>query len=157
MAAALRVFRLVMIDGIINFIERKSERKTRPVEAVIAPKARPRPEPEKHEQAFGFTKVFRWPVPAGQTPSPATVEVAGTFSEWRKLPLIYDRPSKSWQLIQRDIPGNHTHRYVFLVDGKPAYDKTCDGLAAPESPKEAQWQIDTPKGPRVMLLFSQTR
>ncbi len=146
-----------MIDGILNFIERKPGTKVRPPEAWAAPKARPHPEADQREQGAGFTKVFRWPVPAEQTPQPTAVEVAGTFSEWRKLPLSYDRPSRSWQLIQHKIQGNHTHRYVFIVDGKPAYDKTCDGLAAPESPKEAQWPIETPRGPRVMLLFSQTK
>lgn len=146
-----------MIDAITSFVERKPGTTTRPPEVRIAPKARSQPEADQREQRAGFTKVFRWPVPSGQTPQPTMVEVAGTFSEWHKLPLIYDRPSKSWQLILNNIQGNHTHRYVFVVDGKPAYDKTCDGLAAPESPKEAQWPIETPRGPRVMLLFSQTK
>jgi hypothetical protein len=146
-----------MIDAFPSFTERKPGTKTRLPEARIAPKAWSQPEADQREQRGGFTKVFRWPVPAEQTPQPTTVEVAGTFSEWRKLALIYDRPSKSWQLILHNIQGNHTHRYVFLVDGRPAYDKTCDGLAAPESPEEERWQIETPRGPRLMLLFSQTK
>ena len=73
------------------------------------------PQPEDRSQQFGFTKVFRWPVPAEQAPKPTTVEVVGSFSEWHKLPLTYDAPTKTWQLIQRDIPGNHMNRYVMLV------------------------------------------
>ncbi len=146
-----------MIDAITSLVERRPGTKTRPPEVRIAPKARPQAEGDQREQRTGFTKVFRWAVPSEQTSQPTTVEVTGTFSEWRKLPLIYDRPSKSWQVILHNIHGNHTHRYVFLVDGRPTYDKTCDGLAAPENPEEAQWQIETPRGPRVMLLFSQAK
>ena len=58
------------------------------------------------------------------------------------------------QIILNNIEGNRTHRYVILVDGKPSYDKTCDGLATPQTPDEAKCQIATPKGPRVMLLFA---
>ena len=155
--AALRGFRTVMIDAIANFIEWKSKTKPTRPEARVAPKAPPQPAAEPRDQRFGFTKVFRWPVPTEQTPPPTTVEVVGSFNEWRKIPLSYNSPSRTWQLILNNIQGNHTHRYVILVDGKPSYDKTCDGLTAPQSPNEAQWQIETPKGPRVMLLFSQTK
>ena len=144
-----------MIEAITDFFERKSKTKTRPAMVRLAPARRP--EPESRGQQFGFTKVFRWPVPAEQTPKPTTVEVVGSFSEWRKLPLSYDAPTKTWQLIQRDIPGNHTHRYVMLVDEKPSIDQSCDGFAFPQGPVEEQWQIATPRGPRVMLMFSQTK
>ena len=146
-----------MFEAVTDLFERKSNRKTRAQEVRLAPKPRRQPEPEPSSQGFGFTKVFRWPVPAEQTPKPTTVEVVGSFSEWRKLPLSYDAPSKTWQLIQRNIQGNHTHRYVMLVDGQPSYDKTCDGLAVPLGPQEEAYQIATARGPRVMLLFSQTK
>jgi hypothetical protein len=146
-----------MIDAITNFIGRKSRTRTKRPEARIAVETRPPPEAEKRGRRFGFTKVFRWPVPAEQTPQPAAVEVVGTFSEWRRLPLSYDRPTKCWHLILRDIVGNRTHRYVLLIDGNPTYDETCDGLVTPQDPQEERWQIETPKGPRVMLLFSQTK
>src|SRR5271157_4120603 len=122
-----------MIDASTNFIESKDRPRTRPPEARITPTARLRPEAEEREQRTGFTKVFRWPVPADQTPQPTTVEVAGSFSGWHKVPLSYDPPSRTWQIILNDIEGNRTHRYVILVDGKPIYDKTCDGLAAPQT------------------------
>jgi hypothetical protein len=80
-----------------------------------------------------------------------------SFSEWRRLPLSYDRPTRCWQLTLRDILGNRTHRYVMLVDGNPTHDQTCDGLVPPQDPQEERWQIETPRGPRVMLLFAQTK
>ena len=146
-----------MIDAITNFIESKDRPRTRPPEATITRTARLRPEAEKREQRTGFTKVFRWPVPADQTPQPTAVEVAGSFNGWRKVPLSYDPPTRTWQIALNNIEGNRTHRYVILVDGKPSYDKTCDGLTAPQTPDEAKWQIPTPKGPRIMLLFGQTK
>lgn len=146
-----------MIDIVTRFMEGKGASITKPPETSFQPAVPRQSEAEPPERRFGFTKVFRWPVPAGQTPPPATVEIAGSFSGWRKVPLSYDPPSKSWQLILNQIEGNRTHRYVILVDGKPTYDKTCDGLTTPQTPDEAKWQIATPRGPRVMLLFAQTR
>lgn len=145
-----------MINGITNFIERKCTTMTRPPGARIVPSLPRRPEADKHEQRTGFTKAFRWLVPSDQKHQPTTVEVIGSFSGWRKIPLNYNPSSRTWQVILNDIEGNRTHRYVILVDGKPSYDKTCDGLAAP-TPDEAEWGIATPRGPRVLLLFSQTK
>ena len=146
-----------MIDAITHFNESKDRPRTRPPEARITPTVPPYPEVRKREQRTSFTKVFRWPVPTDQTPQPTTVEVAGSFNGWRKVPLSYDRPSRTWQIILNGIEGNRTHRYVILVDGKPSYDETCDGLTTPQTPDEAKCQIATPKGPRVMLLFAQTK
>jgi len=146
-----------MIDGIIDFVERKRTSTIRPPQDKTSPEAPRYRVAETGEQRTGFTKAFRWQVPAGQTSQPKTVEVVGSFSGWRKVPLSYDPPTKTWQLILNDIEGNRTHRYVVLVDGKPTYDKTCDGLTAPGSPDEAKWQIATPKGYRVMLLFAQAK
>jgi hypothetical protein len=146
-----------MINGITDFIERRCTTMTRPPGARILPSLPRRPEAGKHEQQTGFTKVFRWPVPADQTPQPTTVEVAGSFNGWRKVPLSYDPPTRTWQIALNNIEGNRTHRYVILVDGKPSYDKTCDGLTTPQTPDEAKCPIATPKGPRIMLLFGQTK
>jgi hypothetical protein len=147
---------MIMIDAITNFIECKRRTKTRTSAARIT-SAVPALPAGKREQRTGFTKVFRWPVLADQTPKPTTVEVAGSFSGWRKVPLSYDPPTRTWQIALNNIEGNRTHRYVMLVDGKPSYDKTCDGLTTPQTPEEAKWQIPTPKGSRVMLLFGQTK
>jgi hypothetical protein len=146
-----------MIDAITNFNEYNCRTKTRTREATITPTVPIFAEIGKPEQRTGFTKVFRWPVPPDQTPQPTTVEVVGSFSGWRKVPLNYDAPSRTWQIILNNIEGNRTHRYVILVDGKPSYDKTCDGLTTPQNPDESKWQIPTAKGPRIMLLFAQTK
>jgi hypothetical protein len=144
---------MIMDNAIASYIEWKSRTQT----SGVAPKAKLRPEAEPRDQRLGFTKVFRWPVPAVQTPLPTSVEVVGSFTAWRKVSLVYDKVTRTWQVALHNVPGNQTHRYVLLVDGKPSYDKTCDGLTAPEGPEETKWQIATPRGPRVMLLFSQTK
>lgn len=109
------------------------------------------------EPQAGYTKVFRWPVPADQDHQPTIVEVVGSFTNWRRVPLAYDKVTTTWTVTLSDVPGNRTHRYVILVDGMPSYDKTCDGLAVPCGPEEEKWQLATAKGPRVMLMFGQTK
>lgn len=104
-----------------------------------------------------FNKVFRWK--PGQTagPPPASVEVVGSFNDWQRVPLKYDAASQAWQLTLHHLPGNRTHNYMLLVDGKPAPDKHADGLAVPHSAQEKQHQLQTPRGPRIFMLFSQTK
>ena len=146
---------MFMNDAITEYLEWKSKTKTGRSQAT--PEAPVHSDSEAQGQQVGFPKVFRWPVTPQQTSPPTIVEVVGSFSDWQRVPLTYDKPTKTWLVTLNNIRGNHTHRYVFLVDGKPSYDKTCDGLATPESSQEERWQIETPKGPRVMLLFSQTK
>jgi hypothetical protein len=104
-----------------------------------------------------FSKVFRWRLPDGHTREPVSVEVAGSFTDWEKVPLTYDRARDTWQVMLHEIRNNRTHHYMILVDGKPAYDKYNDGLAFPQGPEEEQYQIMTDKGPRVFMLFAQTK
>lgn len=144
---------MIMEDAVASYIEWKSKTQT----SGVASKAPLQPEAEPLDQRLGFTKTFRWPVPADQAPLPKAVEVAGSFTNWQKVSLAYDKVTRTWQVALNNLTGNHTHRYVLLVDGKPSYDKTCDGLTLPEGPDETRWQIATPRGPRVMLLFSQTK
>ena len=103
-----------------------------------------------------FNKVFRW---TQEQPgdAPTLVEVAGTFSNWERYPLWYNETSSVWQLTIEGIPGNRTHTYMIFVDGQPANDKTADGLAIPQTLPEKQHQFMTPRGPRVFLLYSQTK
>ena len=104
-----------------------------------------------------FSKVFRWRLPDGHTRKPVSVEVTGSFTHWEKVPLTRDSAHDAWQVTLDHIRINHTHRYMILVDGKPAYDKHNDGLALPQGSEEEQYQIMTDKGPRVFMLFSQTK
>ncbi len=104
-----------------------------------------------------FSKIFRWRLPKGQKQAPTTVEIAGTFTHWEPVPLQHDSAVDGWHLTLHQLPGNRTHRYMMLIDGKPTYDHTCDGLAAPHGPLEERYHIMTEKGPRVMMLFAQTK
>lgn len=99
--------------------------------------------------------MFRWhPNGSGETPS--QVEVTGTFSNWQPLPLSPDG-SGHWHVMLEGIPGNRTHHYMLLADGKPVSDKYSDGLAVPQSAEEEQFAISTARGPRVFMLFAQTK
>jgi hypothetical protein len=113
--------------------------------------------PEDKARPQTYTKVFRWRLPDGQTQEPATVEIVGSFTHWQKVPMLRDGVLDAWHVTLHHIPGNRTHHYMFLVDGKPAHDKHCDGLAVPTNAQEEQFQIITDRGPRVFMLFAQTK
>lgn len=104
-----------------------------------------------------YSKVFRWIPPAELLEQPQTVEVVGTMTDWRRIPLAHDARTRSWQATLANIPGNKTHHYMLLLDGKPAQDKNCDGLAMPQGAQEELYAITTPRGPRVFMLFAQTK
>jgi hypothetical protein len=109
------------------------------------------------ERRQTFSKVFRWRLPDGQTREPSTVEIVGSFNHWQKTPLVRDSVLDAWHVTMHHIPGNKTHHYMLLVDGLPTHDKTCDGFAVPHGPLEERYQIQTDKGPRVFMLFAQTK
>jgi hypothetical protein len=73
------------------------------------------------------------------------------------VPLIRDGVLDAWHVTLHHIQSNRTHHYMLLVDGKPTYDKTCDGLAVPRGSDEERYQVMTDKGPRVFMLFGQTK
>ena len=104
-----------------------------------------------------FSRVFRWQPSGPVVPIPDSVQVAGSFTEWQGVAMKREAATKTWQLTLHDIPGNQTHRYMLLVNGEPAYDKHCDGLAVPEGFEEQPYQFMTPRGPRIFLLFSQSK
>lgn len=104
-----------------------------------------------------FSKVFRYRLPDGQTEEPTTVEVAGTFNQWQRIPLHRDGKLDSWHATVHHIPGNTTHHYMLLIDGKPTMDRNCDGLAVPHGPQEEQHAVETDRGPRVLMMFAMTK
>ncbi|HLH53007.1 MAG TPA: glycogen-binding domain-containing protein [Verrucomicrobiae bacterium] len=110
-----------------------------------------------HERRQTFSKIFRWRLPQGHTQDPKTVEVVGSFTHWQRVPLIRDGVLDAWHVTMHHIQGNRTHHYMLLVDGQPTYDKTCDGLAVPRGVDEERYQVMTDKGPRVLMLFAQTK
>ena len=46
---------------------------------------------------------------------------------------------------------------MLLADGKPVEDLHCDGMAIPNGAQELKFAIATGRGPRVFMLFSQTK
>jgi hypothetical protein len=104
-----------------------------------------------------YSKVFRWNAPPDWPSPPQSVELIGTMTDWRRVPLLLDSKTHTWQATVQNIPGNKTHHYMLLVDGKPTQDKNCDGLAMPVGAMEEQYAITTPRGPRVFMLFAQTK
>jgi hypothetical protein len=112
---------------------------------------------DEGERKATFSKVFRWRLPAGETHEPKSVEVVGTFTHWQKVPLTRDSVLDAWHVTLHHLLSNRTHHYVLLIDGQPTYDKNCDGLAVPHGPDEERYQVQTEKGPRVLMLFAQTK
>ena len=96
-------------------------------------------------------------MPDGRSEAPKSVEVIGSFTGWEKVPLLRDGALDAWHVTLHNIPAHQTHHYMLLVDGKPTQDKNCDGLAVPRSPQEEQYTIQTDRGPRVFMLFAQTK
>jgi 1,4-alpha-glucan branching enzyme len=112
--------------------------------------------PSLAKRAATFSKIFRWKQEQ-PGPMPVKVEVAGSFNGWQKAPLKYDRANGVWQLTVENIPGNKTHNYMLLANGRPVPDKNSDGLAIPHTEEEKKHALETPRGPRVFMLFSQTK
>jgi 1,4-alpha-glucan branching enzyme len=110
-----------------------------------------------HKKASSFSKVFRWQSDPPGGPQPVSVAVVGSFNDWHKTPLQFDRANGIWQATLHDIPGNRTHSYMLLVNGKPASDKNSDGLAVPHTDQEKHYALTTARGPRVFMLFAQTK
>jgi len=46
---------------------------------------------------------------------------------------------------------------MLLVNGQPANDKGCDGYALPQGDHEERYAIQTARGPRLFMLFAQTK
>jgi len=118
--------------------------------------AHPHPHPAAKRPQF-FSKIFRWQPETPGGPLPVKVEIVGSFTGWQTTPMKYDRTNGIWQLTLENIPGNCTHNYMLLVNGRPTKDKHSDGLAVPHTDQEKKYQLETPRGPRVFMLFSQTK
>ena len=101
--------------------------------------------------------MFRWKPETHNEPKPNSVEVVGSFSDWRRVPLAHDPTTNTWAVTLHELPGNRTHHYMLLVNGQPSKDRNANGLTAPTTYEEKQYQIETPRGPRVFMLFSDTK
>jgi len=104
-----------------------------------------------------YSKVFRWRPSKGHTLAPATVEIVGVFTHWQKVPLHHDSAQGAWQVTLHNLHCGRMYHYMLLVDGQPVRDKHCDGLAVPHGSQEEQYQLMTDRGPRVLMLFAQSK
>ena len=104
-----------------------------------------------------YSKIFRWHKADAAAQEPHTVEIVGSFTDWQRVPLTHDKVHKNWNLTQHGIESNKTHHYMLLVDGEPAADKNCDGYAIPHGDQEKEFAIQTARGPRLFMLFAQTK
>jgi hypothetical protein len=104
-----------------------------------------------------FSKIFRWQPEQPGGPMPVRVEVAGSFNGWKPVIMKRDRVSGVWQAALHDLPGNRTHTYMILVNGRPVPDKHAEGLAIPHNDEEKSHALTTARGPRVFMLASQTK
>lgn len=145
-----------MSEAFGNLFNRKPPQKGGPIAPEPASTASPF-QKTASERKPAYSKVFRWHLADGHTQAPASVEVAGTFSHWEKVPLFHDSAVGAWHVTLHHVQAHRTHHYMLLVDGKPTYDKTCDGLAIPQGPVEEGFAVQTHKGPRVLMLFAQTK
>jgi hypothetical protein len=118
---------------------------------LVAPARKPAARPQS------YSKVFRWRLPDGQTQAPATVEIAGGFNHWQKVPLQRDSAQDAWHVTLHNLQCGRMYHYMLLVDGQPVRDKHCDGMAVPHGAQEEQYQLMTDRGPRVLMLFAQTK
>ena len=66
-------------------------------------------------QGPSFSKVFRWQPSDPSAPMPATVELAGSFTDWQLEAMERDAVTNTWQLTLHGIAGNRTHRYMLLL------------------------------------------
>jgi hypothetical protein len=113
--------------------------------------------PGRADRKQTFAKIFRWHLPVGQKQEPVVVEIVGTFTHWQKVPLMHDSVCGGWHVTLDQLTSNRTHHYMLLADGQPVPDPNCDGLAIPRGPVEEQFALATARGPRVFMLFAQTK
>ena len=92
-----------MFDSFGNAFNRKPSHKGGPI--FPEPSVKSPLEQNTSERKAVYTKIFRWCPPDGQTQTPGTVEVAGTFTHWQKVPLIHDSAVGSWHVTLHHIPG----------------------------------------------------
>jgi len=145
-----------MVQNFGNAFNRKPSHKAGPILPATVPGLKA-PVQKPAERRQSYSKVFRWRLPEGQTQEPATVEVVGTFTNWQKVPLLRDGALDAWHVTLHNLQCARMHHYMLLVDGQPVRDKYCDGLAVPHGPQEEQFQLMTDRGPRVLMLFAQSK
>ena len=80
--------------------------------SVATPKAET-PQNQSHKLSPAVEFVWPW--------DGEKVEVAGTWNNWRRVPMIYDQNTGTHRLCVPSLPHGHTS-YKFVVDGQWRYD-----------------------------------
>ncbi len=145
-----------MLHRLNDLMRRSVPPKSAPLKREFTPQS-PLPPRNTGEPKPTYAKVFHWRMPKGQAAEPTTVEIIGSFTDWQRVPLLRANGRDSWEATVPDIAGHRTHHYMLLVDGLPAPDKNCDGLAVPSGPEEQRYALTTPRGPRLFMLFAQAK
>ena len=126
-----------MFDRLKNLAPRSVPPKSETMKREVTTQS-PLPPRNTGEPKPTYAKVFHWRLPARPTAEPKTVEIIGSFTDWQRVPLLRKEGRDSWKATLQEIAGHRTHHYMLLVDGLPAPDKNCDGLAIPHGPQERQ-------------------
>jgi hypothetical protein len=145
-----------MFQSVTSFFSKSTATAAKP--AAVQQSSRPaagRRGPGSDKQTY--SRVFRWKLPEGELKVPQSVEIVGSFTHWKRVPLERDPRQSAWQGTIDNIPGGRTHHYMLLLDGKPTFDQACDGYAIPHGEHELFYQLQTPKGGRVLMLFAQAK
>jgi hypothetical protein len=125
-----------------------------PARATSASPARRRNDSDPRQT---YARVFRWRVQGDCIEMPVSVEVIGSFTRWQSVSLAHNLADNSWSATISSIPGNRTHHYMLLINGKPTFDSSCDGFALPHGFDEEQYALMTDRGPRVLMLFAHAK
>ena len=147
-----------MLSRLGNLLGRKAASAASPAvrsslpQSSSASQSRRRPDPRDT-----YARIFRWKPAAEVSEHPLRVEIVGSFTRWQTVSLTHDAVQNAWTITIDGIPGKKTHHYMLLIDGQPVFDPACDGFALPQGFDEEQFALPTEKGPRVLMLFSQTK
>ncbi len=63
-----------------------------------------------NEHGPTFSKIFRWQPSDSQAPTPASVELAGSFTDWRVVALTRDAVTNTWQVGSSEDYGRVLHK-----------------------------------------------
>lgn len=146
-----------MFGSIGNLLGRKAPTPAPQTVKFSFPPAGSSPSRRREDPRDKYTRVFRWKPAPEMAEQPMSVEIVGSFTRWQTISLTHDPIQDAWTVTIHDIPGKRTHHYMLLVNGRPAFDPSCDGYAMPVGFDEEQFALATEKGPRVLMLFSQTK
>jgi len=147
-----------MLSAIGSLLGRKAVKPSALVSVPLQPRASVSTSSRRREDPRDvYTRVFRWKLSDALSEKPASVEIVGSFTRWQTVTLTHDPIQNAWTVTINGIPGKKTHHYMLLVNGQPYRDPACDGLAEPVGFDEEQFALPTEKGPRVLMLFAQTK